>query len=294
MFLLNKVPGMLRKHRQPPPPDRAEKFLFIICMNNSGSTLLEHVLSRCRNAVGLPPPAGPDHQVNGQRFVKDYMPTPDRLKCRRIWSEQAAILQDELRYQWSTINQVWYENWARNPKFQTANPRVLLEKSPPNIFRAAMLQKHFRNSFFILMQRNPYAVGEGIRRRANIPVERCIQHWIRCAQQQIRNGKSLHRVISLNYEDLSERPEICRQRVIDLVPELDDVDIRQEVAVHSLDGHVRQSIVNYNEKQIALLSEADLVEINRELDKVPEVMAHFGYQYIRDEKRERVPLASQK
>ena len=92
MSFVNAVKDALSKHAPPPP---AEKFVFIICMNNSGSTLLERVLSECRNAVGLPAPGGPDQQVNGQRFVKEYMPSPGRmpLKCRRIWSEQAAILQ---------------------------------------------------------------------------------------------------------------------------------------------------------------------------------------------------------
>jgi len=294
MSFANTVKDDSGKHGEPPASDRVEKFLFIICMNNSGSTLLERVLSRCRNAVGLPAPGGPDQQVNGQRFVKDYMPSPGRLKCRRIWSEQAAILQDESRYQWSVIKRIWREHWARNPKFQTATPRVLLEKSPPNIFRASMLQKHFEDSFFILMQRNPYAVAEGIRRRAKLSIERCIQHWIRCAQQQMRNEKTLRHAITLNYEDLSERPEACCQRIINLVPELDDLDIRQNVAVHSLDGRVRQPIVNYNQKQIERLSKEDLAEINRHLDQVPDLMAHFGYEYVRPDSNGRAPLSAPK
>ncbi len=134
---------------------------------------------------------------------------------------------------------------------------------------------------FILMQRNPYAVAEGIRRRAQLSIERCIQHWIRCAQQQMRNEKTLHHAINLNYEELSDQPESCRKKIINFIPELDDIDIRKDVAVHSLDGHIRQPIVNYNQKQIALLSKEDLAEINRHLDKVPEVMAHFGYDYVR-------------
>jgi Sulfotransferase family len=260
--------------------DPPEKFLFIICMNNSGSTLLERVLSRCQNAVALTAPGGPNHQVNGQRFVKDCMPSPKRLNCRRIWSEQAHILQDEMRYNWSLIKARWREEWARNPKFNTASPRVFLEKSPPNIYRASMLQKHFENSFFILMQRNPYAVAEGIRRRAELPIERCIQHWIRCAQQQMRNERALHRAIKLSYEELSESPDNSRRRILQLLPELHDLDIQQEVAVHSLDGRVRRTITNYNQKQIALLSDQDLREINSHLHQVPEVMAHFGYQYL--------------
>jgi hypothetical protein len=263
-----------------PPVDRPEKYLFIICMNNSGSTLLERILRDCRNAVGFP--AGPDQQVNGQQFVQGYMPIPGRMKpkCTRIWTEQAAVIEDASRYDWPKINHRWRVEWARNPKMATANPRVFLEKSPANVLRAPMLQRHFKNSFFVLIQRNPYAVAEGIRRRMGFSIDRCIVHWIRCAQKQMQNETILPRAIRLSYEQLSEEPEICRQQIVHMVPELDDLDMNKQVAVHSVEGRKRQSVVNYNEKQIALLSKEDLAEINRHLEKVPEVMSHFRYEYI--------------
>lgn len=267
-----------------PEANREEKYLFIICMNNSGSTLLERILSRCRNAVGFPAPGGPDKQVNGQGFVREFMPVPRNMtpNCSRIWSEGANVLEDESRYDWPKIKQRWREVWARNPKFQTANPPVFLEKSPPSVFRASMLQSHFGNSFFVLLTRNPYAVAEGIRRRAKLSIERCVQHWIRCAQQQVRNEQNLRRNIRLSYEDLSEKPEYCRDKLVQFVPELSDLDLGEDVAVHSMEGQVRQRIVNYNAKQIATLSSDDLAAINRYLDEVPEIMAHFGYDYIRE------------
>lgn len=261
----------------------ADKYLFIICMNNSGSTLLERIVSECRNGVGFPAPAGPDQQVNGQGFVADLMPIPGKIKpkCRRIWSEQAAIFEDESNYNWPRIKRRWRKYWARNPKFDTAPARVLLEKSPPDVYRAAMLQRHFRNSFFVLMQRNPYAVAEGIRRRAGLDIGRCIRHWIRCAQKQIENEHILRHRITLSYEQLSGEPDECCRRIIEFIPEFDDVDIRKDVAVHSLDGYVRQPITNYNAKQIARLAPGDIDAINAELERVPEVMRHFGYDYIR-------------
>jgi hypothetical protein len=263
-------------------PGVAEKYLFIICMNNSGSTLLERVLRDCRNVVGFPTPGGPDDQVNGQRFVTDLMPTPGKLevRCRRIWSEQSHILADESRYDWPAIKRRWQREWKRNPKFVTADPRIFLEKSPANVLRATMLQTHFPGSAFILMQRNPYAVAEGIRRRTNLPLDRCIKHWIRCAEQQIRNERALQPVIRLNYEDLSGRPEFCREQIVKLIPELGDIDLQKEVAVQSIEGKVRRPIINYNEQQIARLTGDDLIAINRELEGVPEVMEHFGYSYV--------------
>src|SRR4051812_36388225 len=114
-----------------------DKYLFIICMNNSGSTLLERVLKDCRNVVGFLAPGGPDEQVNGQRFVFDLMPTPGKLpaRCRRIWTEQADVLSDESRYNWPKIKERWHQEWSRNPKFNSSTPRIFLEKSPANVLR---------------------------------------------------------------------------------------------------------------------------------------------------------------
>jgi hypothetical protein len=263
-------------------PAADEKYLFIICMNNSGSTLLERVLKDCRNVVGFLAPGGPDQQVNGQRFVTDLMPTPGKIavRCRRIWSEQAAFLADESRYNWPKIKHRWRREWMRNPKFRTANPRIFLEKSPANVLRATMLQTHFPNSTFVLMHRNPYAVAEGIRRRTDLSLERCVQHWIRCAQHQMANESALHRVTRFNYEDLSARPEYCREEILKLLPEINDLDLQKEVSVQSIEGKVRRPIINYNEQQIARLSADDLSEINRHLDRVPEIMRFFQYSYV--------------
>jgi hypothetical protein len=63
---------------------------------------------------------------------------------------------------------------------------------------------------------------------------------------------------------------------------LDDLDIRKDVLAQTLEGQIRQPIVNYNAKQIALLSPADIGTINSHLDQVPEVMSHFGYEYVRN------------
>ena len=66
-----------------------------------------------------------------------------------------------------------------------------------------------------------------------------------------------------------------------MIPELDDLDMHKDVAVQGVEGKIRQPIVNYNAKQIELLSDDDIAAINVELDKVPDVMEHFGYEYIR-------------
>jgi hypothetical protein len=65
------------------------------------------------------------------------------------------------------------------------------------------------------------------------------------------------------------------------MPELEDVDLNKEVSVQSIEGKVRRPIVNYNQQQIERLTGADREEINRQLEKAPEIMAYFGYSYVR-------------
>ena len=69
MLLLDAVNRIFRPYASERSSDRTEKYLFIICMNNSGSTLLERVLSECQNAGRLSGAgrAGPAGQRAGLR-----------------------------------------------------------------------------------------------------------------------------------------------------------------------------------------------------------------------------------
>ena len=87
-------------------------------------------------------------------------------------------------------------------------------------------------------------------------------------------------MLRLSYEDLSQRPDDCREQLLKFMPELGEIDLQREVSVQSIEGKVRRPITNYNEQQIASLTAEDIAEIDRDLSAVPEVMAHFGYKFL--------------
>ena len=175
---------------------------------------------------------------------------------------------------------MWTKSWQNNSKYRTANPRLLFEKSPPNLLRASLLEKVFSDSYFIIMVRNPYAVAEGIRRRNKHSLDRCIKHWISASEKQIENIKTLKNQTWFTYEQLCEDLQSIKKQLIEFIPKLDDLDMNRSVKVHSIQGTIESEIKNYNAEQISKLSTDDISLINSYLEKHQDVLHYFGYQLL--------------
>jgi hypothetical protein len=162
-----------------------DKYLFITVANNSGSKLILQLVAECKNAIARPRQIHHGvaaHPREGERYTKM---TP----CNnRIWTQKnSARFTDETNYDFDQIKADWHKVWAQDKHFKTANPKVFLEKTPSNVLKAQMYEKHFPNAYFMIMVRNPYAFIEGILRRNNRLVEAGTKHWIATAKKQIEN-----------------------------------------------------------------------------------------------------------
>ncbi len=257
--------------------ENRNQHLFILCTNNGGSTLLAKILSACRNVISLDSPLQEGHLVKG---IEKYLPTPAIHKCVAVWTEKAYVFEDNRQYRWKRIKYMWTKSWQNNSKYRTANPRLLFEKSPPNLLRASLLEKVFSDSYFIIMVRNPYAVAEGIRRRNKHSLDRCIKHWISASEKQIENIKTLKNQTWFTYEQLCEDPQSIKKQLIEFIPKLDDLDMNRSVKVHSIQGTIESGIKNYNAEQISKLSTDDISLINSYLEKHQDVLHYFGYQLL--------------
>ena len=105
------------------------KFLFILSPPHSGSTLLSEVLSLSEN-VSENNPVG---TREGQQLPEV---APLLFRQSRRW-------EPDFKPDWPQIKRIWLKYW------DVTRP-VLLEKSPPNIVRAAELSIHFVPAFFII------------------------------------------------------------------------------------------------------------------------------------------------
>jgi hypothetical protein len=155
---------------------------------------------------------------------------------------------------------------------------LLLEKSPPNLIRAAEIEKVFRPISFLLMVRNPYAHCEGLMRRGAFTAETAARHTLRCLRQQAANAASLKSTLRLTYEELTADPEATCRRIEAFVPSIGKLQASTRFKMASIDGTQERGIVDINPQQIANLSRHSVAEINRVLEPHGDVLEYWGYR----------------
>jgi hypothetical protein len=252
--------------------------LFVLCMNNSGSTLLEKYLSTSPNVVDLPETNGVATSSEGHNIAKGFMPHPRDHGVLGIWTEKKDVFRDKKLYNWQKIKEAWAAGWK---SCAPLDGKILLEKSPPNPIRADLLDEEFSNPYFIAMMRNPYAVCEGIRRRLGYSVERSAEHWGKVGEVQIDNIKSIKNIIYLSYEDLCENQEESCRKINNFIP---NINIQEFTGTfsghHSILGKKEMEIVNLNNLQIKNLSKSDIKSINNILARYSKEMQFFNYKFM--------------
>lgn len=268
--------------------------LFLLVLNNSGSSALTKVLGRCRRAVVFPRIRDLVPQATGEmadmvaegQFLfggqPPLGPQPGPLGVPRIFTERLAVFADPANYRWNEIRARWDDAWSRHPADSDPDA-VRIEKSPTNALRSAMLEDVFEDARFLVMTRDPYAVTEGIRRRHGYKLERCVRHWIvgtRCLAEAVDARGS---IATTSYEALCGGDQAgAADAIRGLVPELDDLDLRAAVTAHSIDGSVDRPLEDLNARQVARLSDEDRRRIGGVLEaEAGDLLERFGYA-IRD------------
>jgi len=212
--------------------------------------------------------------VTALPFEGQFMPDAEPLMRIDPWNP-------EVKLDWPKIRAVWEASWDMTKP-------IRLEKSPPNILRAAEMAKHFENPSFIIMVRNPYAYCEGTRRRnhfgmgygKNASYTEIAEGWVRECRQQIKNIRQLPHTLAVTYEEFTEDTKGVAQKLLAFMPELVYLDVEASFWIHSLQGALKRPVVNLNDSQIARLSCEDIVEITAVLRKHPDVMKYFDYELL--------------
>lgn len=248
--------------------------LFIICPNNSGSTFLKNALATSRHTWNL--------AREGQNTFGFSGPNTGHQPGALIWaSTQELITQytDINAYNWPVTKKAWYfQAYSHNPMAQ-----VFVTKSPPFLLYIDQLYLHFENTKFLFMVRDPYAVVEGISRRkvrlgqASRPdiLKIAATHIITCLVSQWKNIHAYPDCsVFLTYETMCEEPEHVAQLIRTLVPELDDLSLRQRISVK---GMYNEDLRNMNEQQIDRLNKEDFRVINEIFEPNQDILKRFHY-----------------
>lgn len=251
--------------------------LFILCANNSGSTLLKNMFAHSVHTWNL--------RREGQQTF-GYVGPRLRDKGRQlIWAarpEWVEAYRDAQNFDWPVSRAAWYAQASALDNHAS----VFVEKSPPFILVPDQILTAFSNVRLVFMVRNPYAMYEGIVRRPVSDSGDCedfrrlaARHVIHCLARQRVNVEQYASVSTFfTYEQLCDSPQACADSIRRLVPVLDDLDLATQVAVK---GMYDEPLRNMNLQQLQNLGAHDLAIANEIFSPHEATLQFFGYGLIR-------------
>jgi len=178
------------------------------------------------------------------------------------------------QFPWALIKERWQQVWDMSKP-------ILVEKSPPTIVRAFEIEKFFSPCYFIATMRNPYAFCEGHRRRDRNDIAACAQAWVSHATYQVQSIKGLKNISYFKYEDFADNPAAIKVQILNFMPELKDINIKESFNARSMRGRGYLPIRNFNQEKIDRLAPTDIRKISAVLRQYEHLMSFFEYEYLR-------------
>ncbi len=252
-------------------PAEPEKWVFIVGCYNSGTTLLEKLIATHSQISAL------DEGV----FKTDQLLTPEELGWTRMWYKviekvrltdmDNSVDAEELKKDWGLFF---------NPK-----KSVFLEKSIVNSARMLWLQRNFKNSYFIFIVRNGYAVAEGIRRKALVgkwgmqqnfipyyPIELCAQQWVVNNEIIEQDSKKIKNFKKIYYEELCKSPREVIKELLNFIGLQENINWHRakKWKIHEKFSTIK----NMNQRSIDNLTQDDINKIN---SIASDMLKFYGY-----------------
>lgn len=249
------------------PVPKGKRWVFLVGCYNSGTTLLAELLSQ-HPAISALPTEG--HFITDQ-FIKDY-----DIGLPRMWVDREDIFRLDENDEGPDPYRLKKE-WGMRLDL---SKDILLEKSPPNSAKTRWLQKHFEDACFIGIVRNPYAVAEGITRKADPqhlidswPIEKSAYQWKRSNEVLKQDAFHLNRFMWVSYEDLADDTGATLNRITGFIGTEDfpALDESRSWNIHERDEQIR----NMNADSIKRLTPEQIEQVNRVAGDAIEA---FGYE----------------
>lgn len=238
-----------------------KKWVFIIGCYNSGTTLLEQVLSMH--------PAMSSLQEEGV-VLTDTLTRPEDFQWRRMWQACEAGMKVP-EHKAEAIAKRVKRHWSH---FYDLSKPVLLEKSIANTTRMEFFHRHFSDVYFVHLVRNGYAVAEGIHRKAAImpgnprfkpeeryPLELCASQWARSLELVAQSKGQVDHFLEISYENFTDSPDEVLRQITEFVGVAPFSNSFKDnvFSVHN----VESSIKNMNKRSLSKLSPQEIIEINK-------------------------------
>jgi hypothetical protein len=195
------------------------RLVFIGGLHRSGTSILHRCLSDHPRVSGFQGTGVPEDE--GQH-LQSVFPTAAShggpglfgLDPRSYLDESSPLVSPENARR---ILESWTPHWD-------TSQQILLEKSPPNLIRTRFLKALFPRARFVIVTRDPIAVGYATQKWTSIVpalrrlglsdhhqpkawIHTLIDHWVRTHERFQEDRDSLDRVYELRYEDFVREPQ---------------------------------------------------------------------------------------
>lgn len=241
-----------------------KKWVFILGCNNSGTTLLHHLLSGHPD-ISIMPAEG--------HFLTSVLSVPMTLDVGRLWTEKLdhfRLTETNQRLNGAKLVHDWSNHVVKK------NRSVILEKSPPDMVRSRWLQTIFQCSYFIGLTRNGYAVAEGVARRKHVEMARGARHWVKANRVMLEDAGYLRRFKLIKYEDLVEDTRRVLLEILEFIGveiKRYDFDLKANFRLSNIQK-VNSGIRNFNAASIRKIPPDAFKKLSIEIEPM---MKELGY-----------------
>jgi len=195
------------------------------------------------------------------------------------------------KIQWDSVKAVWLSQVSMVESLVGKKVDVVIEKSPPNVFRVDQLVTTFPNNSLITFNRNPYArcasafyrLYPSLRNPGLAGLERRLallrdiaREWINMSAQ-VKRWADIDQAVNLTYEQFCQDPQLQARKIMDSIPYLKGIDVDSPIKVKD---YPAQTISNQNRRQVMNLSEQEKRVIGEELSDHEELLQFFGYTSV--------------
>ncbi len=264
--------------------------VFIICPNNSGSTLLKRLLETSPHFLSLKREGQFAFGFKGpvcREVLEQCKNHPFKMEPLTWAASDLSVryIRDARKYDWEANQKSWYLQ-ATGSAPDTAC--MYLEKTPYFLLITEELRRFFTECRFIFMVRNPYAAIQGVVKRENMRpflnnpnvdlAKHSALHFLTCLRVQKQNLTQFpDQSCLLRYEDLCDRPDLALNTLKRLLPEVQELDLQAEVQVKH---YPARRPTNMNATHIENLTSAQISSINSVFEPERALLAEFGYDLI--------------
>ena len=179
-----------------------KKYLFIIGLHRSGTTLLSKTIAANKAFSGFEDTGVP---MDEGQFLQSVYPPAKIFGGPGIF----GFHQDSHLTEYSPLLTQANKNLLKSEweKFWDLSKEIYVEKSPPNILKTRFLQEIFPNSYFLLIKRHPIATSLSTRKGSRTSLRSLLNHWIYCHQKVLEDSFYLKNFFQVKYEDFVSFPK---------------------------------------------------------------------------------------